>query len=28
MFQFGGAWNFAWGAKPAKAPRGNGTACR
>jgi len=26
MFQFGGAWSFVWGAKPPKAPRGDGTA--
>jgi len=25
MFQFGGAWSFVWGAKPIKAPRGDGT---
>jgi len=25
MFQFGGAWSFVWGAKPPKAPRGDGT---
>jgi len=26
MFQFWGAWSFVWGAKPPKAPRGDGTA--
>jgi len=25
VFQFGGAWSLVWGAKPLKAPRGDGT---
>jgi len=27
MFQFVVAWSFVWGAKPRKAPRGDGTVC-
>ena len=25
IIQFGGAWNFVWGAKTPEAPRGDGT---
>ena len=28
IFQFGGAWSFVWGAKPTKAPRGDGTVSK
>jgi len=27
-FNFGVAWSFAWGTKPTKAPRGDGTGFR